>query len=60
MNQLLTTFLLLFYCPLFNSQNIDVYEFPGLENNILEMTRHPGQTDMEEIAVCLRFKIFNN
>ena len=54
MNELLTTILLLFHCSLSYSQNIDVYEFPGLENNILEMTRHPGQTDFEEIAVCLR------
>lgn len=52
---ILQIILLIFYSTVLKCQNIDVYEFPGLENNILEMTRHPGQTDFEEISLCLRF-----
>ena len=55
MNCMLIAIILFFQCFSLNCQNIDVYEFPGLENNILEMTRHPGQTDFEEISLCLRF-----
>ena len=40
------------------SSTMDVYETPGKFGSYLSMTRHPGPTDFNELAVCLRFERF--
>ena len=39
------------------SNTMDVYETPGKFGSYLSMTRHPGPTDFNKLAVCLRFEI---
>ena len=55
MSKLFTILILTYNSHKTICQNIDVYDFPGLDNSVLEMTRHPGNTDLKDISVCLRY-----
>ena len=55
MSNFLTLLILIYNSRNLMSQNIDTYDFPGKDDNVLEMTRHPGKTNLKEISVCLRF-----
>ena len=38
-------------------QSIEVYSIPGGPKDYIKMTKHPGQTDLTGITVCLRLRL---
>ena len=38
-------------------QSIEVYSIAGGPKDYIKMTKHPGQTDLTGITVCLRLKL---